>query len=66
MAARVERCRYLRRDGNRCENPVAGQGDEEVQLCPKHLFEAHKVFVELTNSPRSASRTGSASGRLTA
>lgn len=47
---RAERCRYLRRDGNRCENPAGGQGDEEVQLCPKHMYEAHRVFVELAKA----------------
>jgi hypothetical protein len=46
-AERKVRCRYLRRNGNRCENEIAGQGDDDILLCVKHLHRAHVLFKEL-------------------
>lgn len=48
MSGRAIRCRYVRTSGNTCENEAAGQGDEEVVLCAKHLYRAHQLFMELS------------------
>ena len=47
---RALRCRYLRRDGDRCPNevayPVNVDDPRTVLLCPKHLHEAWQQFTE--------------------
>lgn len=51
QGGRELRCRYTRKSGERCPNPLADlpegvdPGDREVVLlCPKHLFRAWQQF----------------------
>jgi hypothetical protein len=50
---RTLRCRYLRRNGERCANPTAGVPDgadpvdqDVVLLCPRHLYRAWQQFSQ--------------------
>lgn len=39
--ARLTRCRYTRRDGNKCPNPAADDAvDAHIVLCAAHLYKA--------------------------
>ena len=44
-SGRALRCRYIRKDGVRCSNKIAGGTDDPTLLCPKHLFEAWRQFA---------------------
>ncbi|GAA0347739.1 hypothetical protein NE235_10615 [Actinoallomurus spadix] len=43
---RQARCRYLKSSGNRCENPVADDDPNAVQLCPSHALRAAQLLAE--------------------
>ena len=46
MTDRKVRCRYLtRRNNEQCSNEIAGEPDDDVLLCPRHLFEAWRQFA---------------------
>ena len=53
---RALRCRYLRRNGERCGNELAANPDEpeQVLLCAKHLFKAWRQFAEHAKQAREA------------
>jgi hypothetical protein len=43
---REPRCRYLRRDGNRCVNPVLDPDEKAVQICGKHAARVLRLVSE--------------------
>lgn len=53
MAARAVRCRYHDRLDNPCPNEAAvSDPDAGIQLCPRHLLEAHTLFVEMAKAKK--------------
>lgn len=52
-ATRAVRCRYRNRLNDPCPNPAAVEDpDAGIQLCPRHLLEAHTLFVEMAKAKK--------------
>lgn len=50
---RKTRCRYLRRNGDRCQNEAASYSHEdEVVMCGKHMYRAHLVWLRYYRAAR--------------
>ena len=43
-APRIPRCRYLRANGDQCQNEAVDPLEDTV-LCAKHLMRAHHVWL---------------------
>lgn len=47
MNTRIIRCRYIRRDGNRCPNPAADQApDAWIVICQHHAAKTLQLIRE--------------------
>lgn len=55
--ARKTRCRYLKRDGNRCQNEVLDDDAKAVQLCFSHATQAIDLVRELRTAIFEGTRT---------
>ncbi len=43
---REARCRYLRRDGDRCPNPALDPDEKAIQICGKHAAKVMQLVAE--------------------